>query len=45
MLTIDLAAFVGWAQAARRERDGGGGGGADAVRFDAADSTSEHKPR
>lgn len=49
MLTIDLAAFVGWAQAAWRGQDGGGGvgGGTDAgaVHFDAPESTSEHKPR
>jgi glycosyltransferase involved in cell wall biosynthesis len=44
MLTIDLAAFVGWAQAARRGHGGAGGGG-EAVRFDASRSSSEHKPR
>jgi glycosyltransferase involved in cell wall biosynthesis len=49
MLTIDLAAFVGWAQAARQGNGGGGAGGGagggGGVRFDASRSSSEHKPR
>ena len=41
-LTIDLAAFAGWAQAAWQGRGGGGGGGA---RFNVPEPSSQHKPR